>query len=94
MKLILIIFVIFTAPFQTNGQNQPRKKSYNPNINFPQKNTLVVSNNKIYDINSVEAKQILKKLKQYDATKNVIIINDFNSKSKVKQIIYITNKIN
>lgn len=93
MKSSLIIILIFITFFETKGQIQPKKKIYNPNIEFSQKGSILIVNQKIYDMDSFEAKQILKKNTPKDSTKHIVIINDFSSKSQIKQVIFITDKI-
>ncbi|MDI9312196.1 MAG: hypothetical protein QM535_18420 [Limnohabitans sp.] len=94
MKKIIIIGLFLAAINHVTAQymEKPAKKVFNPYMNLLQPGTIVVINDKIYDFNSKEARQLLTKLIPGDTTKSLTIIKDYRSNCSIKQILIIKEK--
>lgn len=92
MKHTIVIIVCVLCGLNSFSQINSKKKINDPYYKSIQPITLVIINQSIYDINSKEGKLALQKLNQNDSTQKVYIINDNDSKTTIKQIIFITDK--
>lgn len=92
MKHTIVIIVCVLCGLNSFSQINSKKKISDPYYKSIQPITLVIINQSIYDINSKEGKLALQKLNQNDSTQMVYIINDNDSKTTIKQIIFITDK--